>query len=45
MSIIEEYAESAVIERTEADTENNEHSVARITFGTFVLRVPAPGDN
>lgn len=45
MSIIEEYTEAAVIERTQDDPENNEQPIARISFGTFILRVPAPGDN
>ena len=45
MSIIEEYTEAAVIERTETDTEDNQRRVARISFGTFVLRVPTSGDN
>jgi hypothetical protein len=45
MSIIEEYAEAAVIERIEDDTESNEHPTARISFGSFILRVAVPSDN
>jgi len=45
MSIVEDYLETAIVERTEDDSQNNEHPVARISFGTFILRVPVPSDN
>ena len=45
MSIIEEYAEATVLERTQDDSQANEQPVARVSFGTFVLRVPAPSEN
>lgn len=40
MSTIEEYAKTAVIERTEEDNKPSDQPTARISFGTFVLRVP-----
>lgn len=45
MSIVEEYLEAAVVERTEDDTQDNQQPTARVSFGTFILRVPAPRDN
>jgi hypothetical protein len=45
MSIIEEYTEATVLERSEDDSETNEQPTARVSFGTFILRVAAPSDN
>jgi hypothetical protein len=44
-NIVQEYAETAVIERSEDGCENDQYPVARISFSTFVLRVPVPSDN
>lgn len=45
MSIIQEYAEDAIIQRNEDDAETNEQPTARVSFGSFILRVAAPSDN
>ena len=45
MSIIQDYAEAAVIERPEDNSNNSEQPTARISFGTFILRVPDTRDN
>lgn len=45
MSIVNDYAEAALVERDEDDREPDSDVCARISFSTFVLRVPSPSDN
>jgi len=45
MSIIEEYTEAIVLERSEDDSENKPNAVAIVSFGSFILRVAVPSDN
>jgi len=45
MSTLTDYAEKAVIERTEDDTEDNDDVRARVSFGSFILRVAVRSDN
>ena len=45
MSIIEDYAEKAFIERTEDDERNDTELRPVVRFSSFILRVSTPSDN